>query len=225
MKKLLLLATTLLCTTAWAQNCRVVGVSDGDTLTCLAANNQQIKVRLSQIDAPESRQAYGTAAKDKLSGLVFGKNVALNIQDKDRYGRTVAEVFIGNVNTNKEMVKQGYAWAYRQYIKDQDYVTLENQARAAKRGLWSDANPINPADFRRGVKQGTYTAPTTTNSGAIKAAPAPQRKPQQQGFSCGYKRTCGEMNNCAEAQFYLNQCNARRLDGDKDGIPCEKLCR
>lgn len=201
---------------ASAQDCRVVGVSDGDTLTCLAAGNKQIKVRLAQIDAPESRQAFGTAAKDKLSSLVYGKVVSLKVQDTDKYNRTVAEVFVGGINANKEMVRSGYAWAYRQYLKDQQYITLENQARAAKRGLWAEPNPINPSDFRKGVKRGTYTRSLTSTKSETATQPS---------ASCGSKRTCGEMVNCAEAKFYLTQCKVLRLDRDGDGVPCEKICR
>lgn len=200
-----------------AQDCRVVGLSDGDTLTCLAPGNKQIKVRLSQIDAPESRQAFGTAAKDKLSSLVYGKVVSLKVQDTDKYNRTVAEVFVGSTNVNKEMVHGGYAWAYRQYLKDQQYITLESQARAAKRGLWAEPNPVNPADFRKGVKRGTYTPPLANTK--------PQQAAVQPSASCGSKRTCGEMTSCAEAKFYLTQCKVLRLDRDGDGVPCEKICR
>lgn len=231
MKKLLILTfAVLLSSTAIAQTCTVVGVADGDTLTCLTRAKQQIKVRLNQIDAPEKRQPYGTAAGKKLSDLVFGKTVDLRSSGTDKYNRTLAEVYLGNTNINKEMVKAGYAWAYRQYMTDSQYLTLENQARAARLGLWADPNPIYPSDYRHGSKA---TANTSTPS--YPATPRQQpsytytRQPttsnSSSGFTCGSKRVCAEMTSCAEARYYLTQCGLSRLDGDNDGVPCEKLCR
>ena len=124
MKKLFIPLLLLLSSLTFAQECKVIGVSDGDTLTCLTRNKQQIKVRMNQIDAPESRQAYGTAAKDKLSSMVFGKQVFLKIDGTDKYKRTLAQVFVGSTNVNKEMVRTGYAWAYRQYVTDQEIYPL-----------------------------------------------------------------------------------------------------
>lgn len=129
-------------------SCRVVSISDGDTLICLTEQKQQLKVRLHGIDAPEKAQAYGQRAKQHLSDLVFNKTVTLNIADKDRYGRTVANVFSGSLNVNQQMVQDGYAWAYRQYGGDA-YAKDEAQAKSQRLGLWRDANPINPAEFRR----------------------------------------------------------------------------
>lgn len=95
---------------------RVVGVSDGDTLTLLTADKQQVKVRLGEIDTPESRQPYGERAKQVLSALAFGKEARVVVQDTDKYGRTVGRVYVGTVDVNAEMVKQGAAWVYRQYV-------------------------------------------------------------------------------------------------------------
>jgi len=86
---------------------RVVGVSDGDTLTLLTADKQQVKVRLGEIDTPESRQPYGERAKQALSALAFGKEARVVVQDTDKYGRTVGRVYVGTVDVNAEMVRQG----------------------------------------------------------------------------------------------------------------------
>ncbi|XXQ67425.1 thermonuclease family protein [Neisseriaceae bacterium B1] len=133
--------------------CRPVAISDGDTFTCLTDDKQQVRVRLNQIDAPEKSQAFGQKAKAQLSGLIWQKNIRVVVQDTDRYGRKVADVFVGHTNVNKQMVASGYAWAYRQYLswgERSAYLQLEAQAKAAKRGLWHDPNPIYPSAYRHG---------------------------------------------------------------------------
>jgi endonuclease YncB( thermonuclease family) len=80
-----------------------VGVSDGDTLTILNDRKQQIKVRLAEIDTPESAQPYGTRAKQELSRLVHGKTVIVKVRDIDRYGRIVGRVYEGGIDVNAEM--------------------------------------------------------------------------------------------------------------------------
>ncbi|OOS25786.1 hypothetical protein B0680_01765 [Moraxella pluranimalium] len=135
-----------------AITCRIVGISDGDTATCLDKQNQQLKIRFAQIDAPEKGQDFGQAAKKQLSELIFDKQVALAVHDKDRYGRTVAEVFVDGKNVNKLMVATGYAWAYRAYMTDSDYLLLETQAKSQGIGLWSAPNPIYPEDYRKAKK-------------------------------------------------------------------------
>jgi endonuclease YncB( thermonuclease family) len=93
-------------------------------------------VRLGEIDTPESRQPYGERAKQALSDLAYNKQARVVVQDTDRYGRTVGRVYVGGVDVNAEMVKQGAAWVYRQFARDQSLFRLEEQAKAAKRGLW-----------------------------------------------------------------------------------------
>ncbi len=115
----------------------MVGISDGDTLTLLTPEKQQVKVRLGEIDTPESRQPYGTRAKQALSDLAYGKEAHVVVQDTDKYGRTVGRVYVGDMDVNAELVRQGAAWVYRQYVKDASLYRLENEAKAAKRGLWS----------------------------------------------------------------------------------------
>jgi micrococcal nuclease len=117
---ILSLLWTCLALTAETLAGRVVGVSDGDTITVLTPTNQQIKVRLEGIDAPESRQPHGMVAKQVLSGLVFGKQVALEAKGRDRYQRTLAVVVVNRMNVNLEMVRLGYAWRYDQHSKDPD---------------------------------------------------------------------------------------------------------
>ena len=93
--------------------CKVVGISDGDTLTCLQ-NRTELKVRLLYIDAPESSQPFGNKAKQALSNLAFKKQVTLQSTGYDKYGRVLAVVYDHNTNVNLKLVEQGMAWAYRQ---------------------------------------------------------------------------------------------------------------
>lgn len=133
---------------------RVVGVADGDTLTVLTATNQQIKVRMAGIDAPEKAQDFGQASKKSLSDMVFGKEVQVEVQSTDRYGRTVGWVSQGQNDINAAQVFRGMAWVYRQYIDvnsayGQELLRLEATAKANRNGLWGGYNPVAPWDFRR----------------------------------------------------------------------------
>lgn len=136
---------------------KVVGVHDGDTLTLLDDAETQIKVRLAEIDAPESHQPYGSRAKQELSGLAFGRSATVQMQDIDRYGRTVGRVTVDGVDVNAEMVRRGAAWVYRKYAKDQSLFTIEEQARDAKAGLWAlpEADQMPPWEWRKMSKART----------------------------------------------------------------------
>ena len=184
---------------------RVVGISDGDTLTLLV-DERSVKIRLAQIDAPELRQPYGRRAKAALSDYAFGKPARVEVVDVDDYDRRVGEVYVAGVHVNFEMVRQGHAWAYTRYARGVEIVDLENEARAAQRGLWRlpEAQRDPPWVWRH---RGRRT----------RAKPDDPR--------CGAKRACREMTSCAEAQLYHTQCGLDTLDGDGDGIPCESLCR
>ena len=132
---------------------KVVKIKDGDTLGLLTNDNQQITVRLSEVDCPEKTQAFGQAAKKFTSDLCFGKDVKLDGNTKDRYGRTVALVILTDgTNVNYQLVKSGYAWQYKAYSKSVELANLEQQARENKLGLWQDANPTPPWEFRREKK-------------------------------------------------------------------------
>jgi len=110
-------------------------------------------VRLAEIDTPESKQPYGNRAKQALSDLAFSQQARVVVQDTDRYGRTVGRVYVGAMDVNAEMVKHGAAWVYRQFARDQSLFRLEEQAKAAKRGLWGlpEAERCPPWDWRGGL--------------------------------------------------------------------------
>jgi len=134
---------------------RVVEVADGDTLTVLDAQKKQHKIRLLGIDAPEKAQPFGQKSKESLSGLAFQKQVQVRSSKQDRYGRTVGQVFVGNMDVCLEQVKLGMAWHYKTYQREQSpedrmlYDRAESQAREQRVGLWQDPSPIEPSAFRR----------------------------------------------------------------------------
>lgn len=184
----------------------VIGITDGDTLTILNPQREQVTVRLAEIDAPEGGQPYGNQSRQALSKLAFRKDVLVRYFDTDQYGRTVARLYAGEVDISAEMVRLGAAWVYREYVEDDSLFAIEDEARQAERGLWgiSEAR-IPPWEWRR-------------NPGEARDAPG-------EAFTCGSKVYCREMTSCEEARFYLDQCGVGRLDGDGDGMPCEALCR
>jgi endonuclease YncB( thermonuclease family) len=127
---------------------RVVGVQDGDTLTCLDETNQQQKIRLAGIDAPEVGQDYGTAAREALASMVFGKTVDVVDEGRDRYGRWVGHVSVDGLDVNRQMVGTGSAWHYAAYSTDQSLAAVQAQAQSQRLGLWGQPNPIPPWEYR-----------------------------------------------------------------------------
>ena len=126
----------------------VVAVHDGDTIT--VRSTETVKIRLDGVDAPELKQPHGQASKQALSGLVFGKTVEVIPKNKDRYGRTVAQIKANGLDINNEMVRTGAVWWYEQYARhDTVKQQLQSDAQAAKIGLWADKLPQPPWDFRK----------------------------------------------------------------------------
>lgn len=134
-------------------NGSVVGVLDGDTVDVLR-NRHTERIRLYGIDCPEKGQAFGRVAKLATSALVFGRPVTVKPHTTDRYKRVVAEVFlVDGTNLNHQLVKAGWCWWYRKYApEDTELERLEQDARAAKKGLWADPEPIPPWEWRKQKK-------------------------------------------------------------------------
>ena len=133
----------------------VVAVSDGDTITVLDDTKQRHAIRLMGIDAPEKAQAFGLRAKQSLSALVFDRDVSITWVKKDRYGRTVGQVYVDDTDVCLEQIKRGLAWHYKDYEREQSaedrlrYADAEKEARIARIGLWADDYPTEPSKFRR----------------------------------------------------------------------------
>lgn len=154
--------------------CLVVGISDGDTLTARCGEPgeyQQVKVRLAGIDAPERKQPYGERSRQALAELAFKKTARLECGKKDRYKRSVCNVWVApasapdgpqTLDAGLAMVSQGMAWWYRAYSREQtpeargQYEFAEQEAKAKGAGLWADEEPVAPWEWRRTVSK---TAP------------------------------------------------------------------
>ena len=169
-------------------------------------------MRLTEIDTPERAQPWGTRARQALADKVFQRQVQVMPEGEDRYGRLLGRIYLGGRDINREMVREGHAWAYRQYLSDESLLEDESLAREAGIGLWSlpQAQNVPPWEWRRNGRQ----TGATVLASALPVA----------SFSCGQKTYCREMASCEEARFYLEQCGLSRLDGDGDGVPCEQLC-
>jgi endonuclease YncB( thermonuclease family) len=196
------------CIPALAGSATVVSVGDGDTLT-VSDGGRRVTIRLACIDAPESAQnPYGGIARATLQTLApVGGSVTVQGNTRDRYGRTVAEIFRVGTNVNLELVRRGDAFVYRQYLSGCDrnaYLSAEKQAESARRGVWSTPGGITrPWEWRHGGPRTSSQKPAASN--------AP---------SARYR--CRDIGNWVKAQELLKQGHSY-LDGDRDGNACESL--
>ena len=128
---------------------RVTRVLDGDTIE-VALSSGPMRVRFGSVDAPEKNQPWGNEARDALTRKLGGREVVLDVVSQDQYERLVAVVGVDDENVNAWLVRQGYAWVYRQYARDPNYCAWEAEARAAQRGLWAlpAAQRHAPWEFR-----------------------------------------------------------------------------
>ena len=174
----LLLFTAIAGFAQTAMKAQVVGVVDGDTITVFdLKTKRQITIRLAGIDAPEKKQDYGAASKQKLSDLIFEKKVTVVIYKEDRYGRSIGVILLDGRDINLLMVEAGFAWHYKEYEKEQSesdrkiYAAAEITARSGKIALWSLPDPVKPSEFRRAAKaqseSNAATAPTEASSATV----------------------------------------------------------
>jgi micrococcal nuclease len=205
----------------------VLSTGDGDTLR-VQVSGKPVTVRLACIDAPEANQAGGKEAATRLSQfLPKNQSVQLRVVEIDRYRRTVAEVFKNGLSVDLQMVQEGRAVVYRQYLNDcagsQDrYLQAEAKAKQRKLAFWSQANPVMPWDFRAGKRGTSNAAP------AVNWPTTPQPATQTSNCSPAYPSVCippGPPDlNCgdiSQRRFQVIAPDPHRFDGDKDGVGCE----
>jgi endonuclease YncB( thermonuclease family) len=218
------LLAIVLCVAFYAQaesfEAKVLVVMDGDTLF-VKSGGLKAKIRLANIDAPEKDQPFGDRSLESLQSLVGGKVIQVESKAVDKFGRTIALVNIGDISVNEEQVRRGMAWANSRSREGRAYAKLESEAQQAKRGLWQQANPQSPAQWRK-----LHPSEPTKQPHPQQHKVQPQtQKPEKFGnLACGKKNYCSQMVTCDEAHFYLTVCGVKRLDTNKDGIPCESLC-
>lgn len=155
--RVLALALVLLSSPACAEVLEglVVGVADGDTLTVLDDTKEQHRIRLSGIDAPEKRQPFGNVSRQHLADAVFQRRVLVEYQKTDRYGRIIGKVMLDGRDECLAQVVAGLAWHYKHYAREQPpedretYAAAEDAAKAARRGLWRDPDPVPPWEWRK----------------------------------------------------------------------------
>lgn len=156
MKIILAFILTIASCTSFADQLigKVIKVTDGDTVNVLTSDNETHKIRLSGIDAPEKKQAFGNRSKQALADLIDGKTVTVEYNKLDRYQRVIGKITFDGQDVNLRQIKLGLAWHYKKYEKEQDvedrsiYADAEYLAQRDKLGLWLDQNPIAPWDFR-----------------------------------------------------------------------------
>lgn len=201
----------------------VVSIGDGDTLRVRTAT-RTTTIRLGCIDAPEtSQQPFGERSTSKLKQLLPpGTTVQIREITRDRYGRTVAELFVGNKSVNLQMVQEGQAVVYRQYLDGcattkERYLQAEAQAKQKRLSYWNQKSPVMPWDYRR-LQRGQ---PQVSSNTPTKILPLSQQLPSCVNNDCN----CSDFKTQAQAQqvFDAFPGDKFRLDGDKDGIACESL--
>ena len=230
----------------------IIKVTDGDTIVFKDNNNEVLKVRLTQIDAPESKQKFGLESTKSLKDLCLNQNGRLEISGIDKYERTLAIVYCNDINANIHQLKNGLAWVYDDYVTEYTYYKYQNEAKKNKLGLWIDEYPLAPWDFRKNKKSYDYRIKELeTKYSKLKQSTAKQIEIYKKEikilskktveflnsvvteksnlnddnrFDC-LKKTCTQMLSCDEAYYKLEQCDMKALDRDKDGIPCESICK
>lgn len=155
---------------------KVVGVTDGDTITVLTSDNEQRKIRLDAIDAPEHKQPYSDKSSAALSTLVFGKVVRIDDMGRDSYGRTLGRVWVDKDSINRRMIADGWAWHYKEYSDSTVLAAAEGQARESKLGLWAGKDPVPPWEWRH-PDRSVATEPRSLLSSSITESSAQSRAP------------------------------------------------
>ena len=215
----------------------VTQVTDGDSLRFTPNGQAAIVVRLADIDAPETCQAWGAEARRALTDLALNKLGQLRPVGRDVHGRTLGVLMVDDVNVAQRLVEEGHAWSIRTRNDNGPLVKQERMATALSRGLHAGGGALKPADFRRShgpCADGAVAAPVPVvprGAAAPVYAPAspvalPAAPSGAANFRCDGRKHCSQMRSCDEAKYFLTHCPGVKMDGDNDGIPCEdQWCR
>lgn len=180
---------------------KVIGVTDGDTVTVLV-KQKPLKVRLYGIDAPETNQSFGSKSKQALAAMVFGKVITVNKTGTDKYGRTLGVLHYNATDVNAKMIENGWAWLYKYYNNDVRLARLELEARKRKLGLWADSQPMAPWDFRRQPR-----------------APSQNNKPPEEMVTGYWLNLSSGVRHNSKCENYRNTKRGRQC-GPNEGRPC-----
>lgn len=211
-------------------------VIDGDSVIFRPGGGARpLEVRLQGIDAPEGCQAGGEDARDYLASFVLGKPATLQTRGRDAYGRTLGVLTVNGMVVNQRLVAEGHAWSLRTRWNQGPYVTQEKVAVALKRGLHAVPGAVPPWEFRR-----SHGPCGGAAAGDNPRAPAAARSPSPPpaavaattraaapvaggvGFRCDGRTHCSQMRSCDEARYFLAHCPGVKMDGNRDGVPCER---
>ena len=143
-----LLFLSFSCSAEYLKNLEIKKVVDGDTVHVFY-QDEVYKIRLTEIDAPERDQPYGSNSTEYLKGLLKEGRVDVDISGTDRYGRKLGRLYWQGMDINRELVSAGYAWVYDQYVTDNSFYENQSKARNLKKGLWEDQNPLEPWNWRK----------------------------------------------------------------------------
>lgn len=202
LRKLLALLLCLISTPVWAWPAQVERVVDGDTIE-VRANGRPVTIRIFGIDAPERGQPGGDAARAALAAMIEGHRIDVDALGPDRYGRTVARLDRQGRDVGLSLVRAGHAWQFTRYDNGTALRAAQQFARRNRLGLWAGPAAQAPWQWRA----------------AGRSQPVASRAP-----GCDRLPRCKELASCAAAFDLVARCGPGRLDGDRDGIPCEALC-
>ena len=132
----------------YLESLKIKKVVDGDTVHVFY-QDEVYKIRLTEIDAPERDQPYGSNSTEYLKGLLKEGRVDVDISGTDRYGRKLGRLYWQGMDINRELVSAGYAWVYDQYVTDNSFYEDQSKARNLKKGLWQDKSPLEPWNWRK----------------------------------------------------------------------------
>lgn len=205
---------------------KVTQVFDGDSLLFQpAGGGKPLEVRLQDIDAPEICQPGGTESRAYLQAFVQDKPARLDTGPADTYGRTLAVLTVDDMNVNLRMVAEGHAWSLRTKWNRGTFVAQEKMAAALKRGLHGSPGAIQPSEWRRSkgpCSEGAASAPASAAK-PVRSSAAPAAVAVAGGaFRCDGRTYCSQMTSCAEARYFLANCPGVKMDGNRDGEPCER---